>query len=107
MVLNLLPGGPMAPGTLATGWSCSNSLAGPSSSVLVGLPAVPANMASRQLSELFYGSEFILSCNQACARLCQPNAWQQGPLCCGQLLVLNPPERRVLGGRLGVSQGHV
>lgn len=56
MVLNLLPGGPLAPGTLATGRPCSNSLAGPSSSVLVGLPAVPANMASRQLSELFYGS---------------------------------------------------
>lgn len=56
MVLNLLLGGPTAPRTVGTGWSCSSSLAGPVSSVVAGLPAVPANMASRQLSELFYGS---------------------------------------------------
>lgn len=39
---------------------------------------------------------------------CQPNAWQQWPLLCGQLLVLNPPETRAFrGGRPGVSQGRV
>lgn len=108
MVLNPLPEGPMAPGARGAGWSCSSSLAGPSSSVVVRLllflPTWPAGSSQNYFTEV----EFILSCNQACALFMPAKCLAAGAtLLWAAACFESPRKESAQGGRLGVSQGHV
>lgn len=77
----------LSPGARGTGCPRSSSLAGPGPSAVAGLPAAlptwPASLSQNYVMEV----EFILRCNQDGAVCAPAESWQQGPLCCGQLLV--------------------
>ena len=102
MVLNFLPGRPRAPGAMGTGWSCSSSPADPASSLVVGLRAVPANVVSQQLSELFSESGIYFAIQ---AGLCSVHASQvlgiQGHTTVGSCLFGPLRKERAQAGSLG------
>lgn len=81
---------------MGTGWSCSSSLADPASSLVVGLHAVPANVVSQQLSELFSGSGsyFAIQAGPCSVPASQVLVSRATPLWAAARL--NPLERSVL-----------
>lgn len=87
---------------MGTGWSCSGSLADPASSLVVGFHAVPANVVSQQLPELFSGSGRYFAIQ---AGLCSVHASQvlgiQGHSTVGSCLFESPRKECAQAGSLG------
>lgn len=105
-VLNLLPGGLMAPRSVGTGWSCSSSLASPAreSGSLLSLPTWPAGSSQNYFTEV----KFILRCNQACALFMPAKCLATGAtLLWAAACFESPRKESTQGGRPEVSQGHV